>query len=106
MESNVWLSCRNNTQEDLNDTLKELVAHKLTGENGLHLDIVDQMKIGDELKVKIQSHLRKRETLLNEKLSDIVTNSQAYHGNVLVGNHCRVVLKHNDFYAKLWKMSL
>ena len=65
-------------------------------EDILRLEIVDLCLVCDELKAKNSCEMGTREKLLNQKLEDIKVVQQAYHGNVFVGNHCKLVLKHYE----------
>ena len=47
----------------------------------------------DNLKTKHNSVVGEREKALNKALEEMKVVRQAYHGNVMVGNHCIVVLK-------------
>ena len=50
----------------------------------------------DKLKSENESEMGFREKLLNDKLEDVKVARQAYHGNVFVGNHCKIVLKNYE----------
>ena len=52
----------------------------------------------DSLKASFCKVMGVRESQLNEALESIKVVRQAYHGNVMVGNHCIIVLNH---YQKL-----
>ena len=43
-----------------------------------------------------ESTMGPREQLLNRKLEEMKVIRQAYHGNVFVGNHCKLVLKNHE----------
>ena len=47
----------------------------------------------DNLKARYTKIFGIREKLLNTALDSIKVVRQAFHGNVMVGNHCHIVLK-------------
>ena len=47
----------------------------------------------DNLKAKHDSVVGEQEKTLNKALEEMKVVRQAYHGNVMVGNHCIIVLK-------------
>ena len=66
-------------------------------------DVINKQKIDcaiicDELKAVYQKHSSDREKQLTQTLEDMKVVRQAYHGNVMVGNHTVIVLKN---YKKL-----
>lgn len=47
------------------------------------------------LQTKCEETMANREKQLFQRLDDIKVARQAYHGNVFVGNHCKVVLRNH-----------
>ena len=96
LETYNCLSCRDIGQEDMVGILKEKAAQNLGMEDTLRLDIVELGIECDKLKAINSCEMGPREKLLNKKLEDIKVVRQAYHGNVFVGNHCKLVLKNYE----------
>ena len=96
IERYVCLKCRNVEDDDLIGILKEKVTDSLAEEDNLKMIIVKQSTLCDELKAKNESKMGPRELELHRKLDEIKVKRQAYHGNVFVGNHCKLVLRHHE----------
>ena len=92
IEKYICLNCRDIGKEDLVRILKQKMAHNLNEEDRFQLGIVNLRLICDKLKSENESEMGFREKLLNDKLEDLKVARQAYHGNVFVGNHCKIVL--------------
>ena len=92
VECYMCLRCRDIEKGDLAGILKSKIDDTLGEEDRLQLESVELSKICDELKARAACKMGSREKLLNRKLEDMKVIRQAYHGNVFVGNHCKVVL--------------
>ena len=64
----------------------------------LELDIAELKSHCEALKDSIDSNIGDYERQLLETLDRIKVVRQAYHGNVFIGNHCKIILKN---YEKL-----
>ena len=65
----------------------------------LELDIAELKSHCEALKDSIDSNIGDYECQLLETLDRIKVVRQAYHGNVFIGNHCKIILKN---YEKLY----
>ena len=62
-------------------------------EDILNRDVVQARELCDNLKAEYTNIIGSHERSLNLTLESIKVVCQAYHGNVMVGNHCVIVLK-------------
>ena len=65
--------------------------------------IVEQNTLCDEMKTRSETNMGPREQLLNRKLEEMKVIRQAYHDNVFVGNHCKLVLKNHEALCSVIK---
>ena len=59
----------------------------------MYRDVVQARELYDNLKAEYTNIIGSHERSLNLALESIKVVRQAYHGNVMVGNHCVIVLK-------------
>ena len=59
----------------------------------MNRDVVEARELCDNLKAEYTNIIGSHERSLNLALESIKVVRQAYHGNVMVGNHCIIVLK-------------
>ena len=86
------LHCRDIEKGDLAGMLKSKIDDTLGEEDRLQLEINELSKPCYELKARAACKMGSREKLPNRKLEDMKVIRQAYHGNVFVGNHCKLIL--------------
>ena len=89
------------TQNDITEILQNKISEILFEEDRLKTNCIQLTTECDGLKAKKENEMGHRELLLNECLNEIKVVRQAYHGNVFVGNHCKLVLKN---YVKLCRV--
>ena len=92
----VCLKCRDMREDDLIGILKDKVTDNLAEEDDLKATIVEQGILCDDLKARNEETMGPRELELNRKLEEIKVTQQAYHGNIFVGNHCKLVLRNYE----------
>ena len=78
----------------LQDVFHQKLASLLDEEDHLKKTVVEAETLCDNLKARYERVTGVREKMLNAALDNIKVVHQAYHGNVMVGNYCHIVLKH------------
>ena len=82
-------SGRTDRSQIFTETINKLIAE----EDVINRDIISKRVLCDNLKAVYTNIIGSREKALNAALESIKVIRQAYHGNVMVGNHCVIVLK-------------
>ena len=96
-ESYTCLHCSNklNSVTDILDYVSAKASDLLSKEYELKIECTALSTDLDKLKHDVSNFMGQRETALNDYLSQINVIRQAYHGHVMVGNHCVKVLEHH-----------
>ena len=76
--------------------MKEKVTDSIGEGDNLKVVTVKQSSLCDEFKAKKESKMGPRELELHKKFDKIKVKRQAYHGNIFVGNPCKLVLQHHE----------
>ena len=93
------LSCSSSDDNPLDRraVFEKKLAVLIMEEDTINCNVVDAALRADELKVKYTETVGKKEKELVDALEKMKVERQAYHGNVMVGNHCEKVLeKHSE----------
>ena len=89
-------NCSADRISDFEETIAKLIAE----EDVINSKLIDIEIEVDGMKAKYSKYSGPRETALENALKNMKVQRQAYHSNVIVGNHCRIVLKgHHELTA-------
>ena len=75
------------------DVFEAQIAQLIQAEENHNSQLVDASINVDDLKAKHKAVVGSRERALVDALENMKVVRQAYHGNVMVGNHCVIVLQ-------------
>ena len=80
-------------EEDRCKLFSVKIATLIDEEEKLNANLIESKIKCDNFQAKYRSIIGAHEKALNDALESIKVIRQAYHGNVMVGNHCVIVLK-------------
>ena len=78
--------------EDIGDIYRSKISLLIDEEELINVSSIAARILCDDLKAKYSDIMGDREKRLSDALDSIKVVRQAYHGNVMVGNHCVIVL--------------
>ena len=99
----VYCCLRCSEVEDIARLLNQKISNLLDEEDLLMKKTILSTILCDNLNAKYNRIIGLREKMLNAALDGIKVVRQAHHGNVMVGNHCNIVLQKYHCLTKIIK---